>query len=318
MADNNLFSKEAMAKLRSPDRLDTLLEVTNPVGWMLLAAIILILLSVLAWSIFGAMVVKVDGVGVLLDSGGIASVASISGGKVKELYVSTGTKVKKGEVIATLEQPSKNMETKLARSDAYLAENNHDALARVAEYDAKRYQQEANELVVSDYDGIVDEVAVIKGGIVSAGTPLCTIRRDQSRDDITGIFYVPVSSGKRIQPGMTIQLAPNGVNVSEDGSLLAVVRSVSQYPVSSSAMLSRLGNAQLVQWILHKDDNAVVEVYFDLVKDSSSESGYLWTSVVGKHKPVTVGSICGGSIVVDRKPPIEKVFYKFSQMLRSR
>ena len=42
------------------------------------------------------------------------------------------------------------------------------------------------------------------------------------------------------------------------------------------------------------------------------------TSVVGEYKPITAGSFCTGSIIIDRTPPIERVFYKVSQWLRSR
>ncbi|WP_298565553.1 biotin/lipoyl-binding protein [uncultured Phascolarctobacterium sp.] len=318
MANNELFSKEAMDKLRSPEKLDTLLEVTTPIGWMALAAMVVMVLSVLVWSVFGAMVVKVDGVGILLDSGGVVSVTSVSGGRVEDVFVRTGMRVQKGDLIAVLEQPQQSMETKLARSDMYLSESEREALTRASQYDAKRYQQDVSSFIFSEADGIVDEVSTSPGAVVAAGTSVCTIRKDQERDEINGVLYVPVSNGKRIEPGMTVQLAPNGVDSSEDGSLLAVVRSVSQYPVSANAMLNRLGNQQLVQWILSKSDNAVMEVNFDLVKDENSESGYLWTSIVGRHKPVTAGSICAGSVIVDRKQPLEKVFYKFSQWLRSR
>lgn len=318
MDNNGLFSKEAMDKLRSPEKLDTLLEVTNPVGWMALAAMLVMVFSVLIWSIFGAMVVKVEGVGILLDSAGIVTITPVSGGRVEEIFVRSGMRVHKGDLIASLEQPEQSMETKLARSDMYLSENEREALTRAAQYDAKRYQQDISAYVFSEYDGIVDEVSAAPGTVVAAGTSICTIRRDQERNEIMGVLYVPVANGKRIERGMTIQLAPNGVDSSEDGSLLAVVRSVSQYPVSGNAMVNRLGNQQLVQWILSKADNAVMEVTFDLVKDDDSASGYLWTSVVGSHKPVSAGSICSGSVIVDRKPPLEKVFYKFSQWLRSR
>lgn len=117
---------------------------------------------------------------------------------------------------------------------------------------------------------------------------------------------------------MSIQLAPNGVDASQSGWLLGVVRSVSQYPTSTTAMSKVLGNEQLVQYILNNERGAVMEVKFDLVKDENSESGYLWTSFVGQHKPITAGSFCTGSIIIDRVSPIEKVFYKFSQWLRSR
>ena len=61
-----------------------------------------------------------------------------------------------------------------------------------------------------------------------------------------------------------------------------------------------------------------MKIHFDLFKDKDSESGYLWTSIIGKHKPITPGSYCTGYIIIDRQPPIEKVFYKISQLLRSR
>ena len=141
----------------------------------------------------------------------------------------------------------------------------------------------------------------------------------QNRDDLTGLLYIPVEKGKRVQTGMTIQLAPNGVDVSQTGSLIGVVRTVSQYPMTMQGIQQHLGNAQLAQWIIMAQNNsAVMEVTFDLVKDPSSESGYLWTSQVGEHKPITAGSFCTGSIIIERKPPIEKVFYKLSQWLRNR
>ena len=154
--------------------------------------------------------------------------------------------------------------------------------------------------------------------MLSAGNPICSVRITQDREDLTGILYIPVDKGKRVQPGMSIQLAPNGVDVSQSGSLLGVVRTVSQYPMTIQGIQQHLGNAQLAQWILQAQNSSVMEVTFDLVKDPDSESGYLWTSQVGEHKPITAGSFCTGSIIIERKPPIEKVFYKLSQWLRSR
>ena len=117
---------------------------------------------------------------------------------------------------------------------------------------------------------------------------------------------------------MSIQLAPNGADISQTGSLIGVVRSVSQYPITINGIQQHLGNAQLAQWIIQAQNSSVMEVVFDLVKDPDDKSGYLWTSKVGEHKPVTAGSFCTGSIIIERKPPIEKVFYKLSQWLRSR
>ncbi|MBM6749733.1 biotin/lipoyl-binding protein [Megamonas rupellensis] len=315
---NKIFSREALNKLRSPEKLDTLLPITTPINWMALIAIGILLFSVVLWSIFGAFTVKVDGMGMIMDSAGVVNVSHISDGKIKQIYVHSGSKIKKGDLIARMEQPVQDADTRMAQYNIALSQSDRDAMSRASEHDAKKTQELVNEYIYSDYDGIVDEVMVETGSIINVGTPICSIRRTQNRDELSGVLYIPVEQGKRVETGMSIQLAPNGVDTSQSGWLLGVVRSVSQYPTSTTAMSKVLGNEQLVQYILNNERGAVMEVKFDLVKDENSESGYLWTSFVGQHKPITAGSFCTGSIIIDRVPPIEKVFYKFSQWLRSR
>lgn len=315
---NKIFSREALNKLRSPEKLDTLLPITTPINWMALIAIGILLFSVVLWSIFGAFTVKVDGMGMIMDSAGVVNVSHISEGKIKQIYVHSGSKIKKGDLIARMEQPVQDADTRMAQYNIALSQSDRDAMSRASEHDAKKTQELVNEYIYSDYDGIVDEVMVETGSIINVGTPICSIRRTQNRDELSGVLYIPVEQGKRVETGMSIQLAPNGVDTSQSGWLLGVVRSVSQYPTSTTAMSKVLGNEQLVQYILNNERGAVMEVKFDLVKDENSESGYLWTSFVGQHKPITAGSFCTGSIIIDRVPPIEKVFYKFSQWLRSR
>jgi hypothetical protein len=145
---------------------------------------------------------------------------------------------------------------------------------------------------------------------------VCSIRLDQRREDIVAVLYVPADSGKKIEPGMVAQLVPSGADQKEDGNLLGVVRSVSLYPVSSSGIMRTLGNSDVVNWIMQKVGSAVMEVRVDLVRDPGSPSGYLGSSKVGNHKPLTVGTICTGSIVTDRQPPLSRMFKKLSQWLR--
>ncbi|WP_029543208.1 hypothetical protein [Selenomonas sp. AB3002] len=318
MADKQLFSQEALDKLRTPERLDKMLPITTPVNWVAAAAIGVLLLAVLLWSIFGAFTEKTEGMGLIMDSAGVINVSHIAGGKVSGIYISTGSYVHKGDRIVTLEQANETANTNMARYSVDLADNGRDTVRYAYEYDMKQYQQGVNMDVYSDYEGIVDEVMVEKGMYLTSGMPICSVRITQNRDELSGILYIPVEKGKRVEPGMTIQLAPNGVDVSETGSLIGVVRSVSQYPISGQGVKMGLGNVELAQWIFEQKGRALIEVRFDLVRDESSESGYLWTSSVGDHSPITPGSFCRGNIIIERMPPIEKVFYKISQWVRSR
>ncbi len=315
---NQIFSQEALDKLRSPEKLDTMLPITTPVSWMALIAVLVLLFAVVLWSIYGAFTVKADGMGLIMDSAGVMNVSHIANGKIAQLYVRPGMTIKRGDRIAHMEQATQSADTRMAQYGMGLASSDRDAMGRAYQYDAKRYQQDVAEDIYSDYDGIVDEVMVDVGTMITAGTPICSVRMTQNRDELTGLLYIPLDKGKRVEAGMTIQLAPNGADISQTGSLIGVVRSVSQYPMTIQGIQQHLGNAQLAQWILQAQNSSLMEVTFDLVKDADDKSGYLWTSKVGEHKPITAGSFCTGSIIIERKPPIEKVFYKLSQWLRSR
>ncbi|MBR3458842.1 MAG: hypothetical protein IKH16_11940 [Selenomonadaceae bacterium] len=278
---DKIFNRAALDKLRSPEKLDTMIRIVGPVGWMGLVSLAVLCFAIVLWSVYGSFTEKAEGKGLIMDSAGLANITHMTGGKVTEIYVRTGNRVHRGQLVAHMEQPT--------REDIY-----------------------------SDYEGVVDEVMVMPGEILAAGSPICTVRLTQNKEELAGVFYVPVEKGKRVEPGMTIQLAPNGVDITQTGSLIGIVKSVSQYPISAEGVRKGLGNAQLAKYVLSQGGGAAVEVKFDLVKDERSESGYLWTSVVGKHKPITAGSFCTGFIVIEREPPIEKVFYKISQWLRSR
>lgn len=318
MESNKLFSKEALDKLRSPERLDNLLSVTNPISWMLLTAILIFIFSILIWSIFGAFTVKAEGMGLIMDSAGVVEISHIASGKVTDINISKGDAVKYGDVIAHVMNPERSIESNIAQHSIGLVGNDREAAGKVYEYDSKRSQQIFMEEVYSYYTGIVDDVLVTEGMSISANTPICTVRLTQDIDELSGIFYIPVEKGKRVEVGQTIQLVPNGVDVSESGSLIGIVRSVSQYPVTVQSVQKNLGNSQMASWFFDQQKSSLMEVRFDLIKNPDDISGYLWTSKVGDHKPITPGSFCKGSVVIERKPPIEKVFYKISQWVRSR
>ena len=315
---NEIFSKEALNKMRSPEKLDLAMSITTPIGWMGLIAVGAMVFAIVVWSVFGSFTVKADGLGMIMDSSGISTVYALSGGTVDEIYVHSGEKVEKGELIAHVNMAQEDAATRMAQYAPELAVSSREAATRVHEFDSRRYQKESAEYIYSPYDGTVDEILVDEGSIVSSGMPLIHVRIDGGRENFKGVLYIPVDKGKRVEKGQTIQLAPNGVDVSQTGSLLGTVRSVSQYPVTTQYMQRVLGNEQLAQWIISSQQSSVMEVNFDLVRDPGSESGYLWTSSVGEHKPITAGSFCTGSIIIERQPPIEKVFYKLSQWLRGR
>jgi multidrug efflux pump subunit AcrA (membrane-fusion protein) len=313
-----IFSEEALSRLRSPEQLDSLFRVTQPVTWMALLMMCVLAASVVLWSVYGVLSESVNAVGMIMDSAGVVNVYHDVGGKLSEVLARPGMRVKKGDVVARLSQPAMANDIFMSKQNIPMSENMQQVESGMANFDSlvnKWYQSAA---IVSAYDGIVSEVAVNAGDVISPGsTAICTIRRDQGRDDVSVLMYVPMDSGKKVKAGMIARLTPSGADSAEDGSLMGVVRDISPYPASSAGIMKNIGNADVMQWIAQKLGGAVVEVKVDLVRDPKSESGYLWSSVVGNRPTVSAGSFCSGVIVVKRTPPIERVFLKLSQWLRN-
>jgi multidrug efflux pump subunit AcrA (membrane-fusion protein) len=313
-----IFSEEALSRLRSPEQLDSLFRVTQPVTWMALAMLCLLAASIVLWSIYGVLSESVTAVGLIIDSAGVVNVYHDAGGKLAEVLVRPGMKVKKGDVVARLSQPSMVNDIVASRQSIPMSSNRQQVESGVSNFDSMVNKWYQSTTIVSEYDGIVAEVAVNEGDVVGAGsTVICTIRRDQDRDDVSALMYVPIDAGKKVSVGMVVRLTPSGSDANQDGSLMGVVRGVSQYPSSSAGIVKNIGNADVAQWIVQQLGGAAVEVRVDLVRDPKSESGYLWSSIVGNHPRVSAGSSCTGVIVVKRTPPLEKVFLKLSQWLRN-
>ena len=313
-----IFSAEALSRLRSPEQIDSLFRVTQPVTWMAMAMLCVLAASVVLWSVYGVLSESVNAAGMIIDSAGVVNICHDVGGKLSEVLVRPGTRVKKGDVVARLSQPSMMNDIIASQQNILMSANRQQVESGVSNFDSIVNKWYQSTVVISEYDGIVSEVAVNEGSILAPGsTVICTVRRDQGRDDVSALMYVPIDSGKKVKPGMTARLTPSGADVSEAGSLMGVVREVSPYPASSAGIMKNIGNADVAQWIMQQLGGAVVEVKVDLVRDPKSDSGYLWSSIIGSHPVVSAGSACTGMIVVKRTAPIERVFLKLSQGLRN-
>jgi len=315
---DNLFSKEALSKLRSPDKLDSLFPIISPVNWAGLITICFLLFAVLMWSVFGSLVEKVDGIGVLLNRSGDTKVYTISGGRVDKVLVKPGDIVRKGQTLATIFHPETEIGYELSKDSTYFPKNEGQYRELNSQFDSKRFSRVYNSIVVSPCDGVVDQLGVAPEMVVSAGNGVCVIRRTRSYDDYGGVFYVAAPNGYKITPGMLLQLNPGGYKEDKDGQLMALVTEITRYPIDLEMVKSSVHSNSLASSIMNGFNNSCLEVRFRLIKDAKSRTGYLWTTAKGPVKPLEPGTVVNGYAVVERIPPIEKVFYKIKSLLRSR
>ncbi len=110
----NIFRTESVKHASKPDQLDTLMSYISPGRWLLVLAILLIVIVVVLWGIFGRIPEQVTGKGVLVRKDSIYKVVSYGSGFVDAINVREGDVVYRGQclmrihAIETVEQIRKN------------------------------------------------------------------------------------------------------------------------------------------------------------------------------------------------------------------
>lgn len=102
---NAIFRKVSLDRLASPEELDQLITVTGPRAWLALAALLSILGTAVLWGISGNIPQKTDGSGILMAGGGVENIVNIVSGPVTDVRVKPGDRVRRGEIVARIDQP---------------------------------------------------------------------------------------------------------------------------------------------------------------------------------------------------------------------
>lgn len=405
--ETDLYRKQSLEQLSNPEALDDLLTVTNPVSWISLSAIGIVILSALVWGIFGTIPYKVEGSGIIINSEGVLSVVSTGEGQISGINVKVGDVVEVGQVIATVSNPQliqqfenakqtldeQRLNTQLAKSTeaegyrislasiqnqiktteyslnvlreqlklqernveeqkklldqelvAYqdwlnaqnsyneirkeiitsegqlkqlkgeeitarnnlniaLAGSDSDLLRAESDFKLIEVQLKSSGNIVSPYKGKVVEITSMEGSMVNAGTSVVTLEAVDGEKE--AVIFVPTVSGKKLSPGMEVDLSPSTVEEEQYGFMRGKVISVSEYPASNSLMMELLDNESLVNAL--SEGGAPFLVRVELIKDSLTYSGFKWSTKSGPNVKIGIGTVCTGSIVTQEIAPISLV-----------
>lgn len=122
---SELYRKAALEQLASPERLNEMISITRPTGWVALAVVGLILTGAVTWACIGRLPTHVTGNGLLLaQDGRIYEVVTQGAGLLRELSVRVGDVVKADQVIGVLAQSDVERELRLAREQVVEREHN--------------------------------------------------------------------------------------------------------------------------------------------------------------------------------------------------
>ncbi|MEH2125754.1 NHLP bacteriocin system secretion protein [Nostoc sp.] len=125
---NNLFRKEALERISSPEELDQIMQVVSPKKWLPLVAVGSLVASGLTWSFLGRIPITVMGTGIIVYPSTITSFQSPIAGRLRTVNVRVGDFVNRGDVLATLDQSELMKQLQLVRSKLeQLQQENRDA-----------------------------------------------------------------------------------------------------------------------------------------------------------------------------------------------
>lgn len=308
--EQKIFRDVSLKRLSSPEQLDQLIKVTSPRGWLALIALGLLLAAAVVWSFTGSLPTKISGQGILLNNGGVFSLTHDTAGQVLDVRFKTGDEVKKGDVVARIDQPELTAEIngllgtlrdleETGRTDSADYNTMKDKVAQLREELKHRSQ------IVASIEGRILDMYLYPGSVVQPGQTLATLEQYGATVRLEAILYLPAELAGKIRPGMEAQISPTIVNKEEYGYMRGRVTSVADYPATSYSMMQTLGNENLVTYLVGQ--GASVEVRVDLVPDGGTVSGYKWSSPDGPPITIAGGTLVQGSVVIDREKPIGKV-----------
>lgn len=183
--------------------------------------------------------------------------------------------------------------------------------SRLADLSAQ-YELASN--VVSTHDGLVVEVLVSKGDVVTVNQPVLSVEAPVKLLEAL-IYMPPQSEAKRIKPGMMVQLSPATAPKERYGYLTGKVTSVSKYPSTEQGMLTIFNNPALVRDLMRQ--GAPIAISVTLVPDSGIRSGYRWSSSAASQLDLSSGTMASASFTIEVQRPISLVIPLLKQTPRS-
>lgn len=175
-----------------------------------------------------------------------------------------------------------------------------DVRSRIARLEQ---QIKDSSTVKSEYDGVVLEMSVTSGQIVSSGTRLASIGLpDQSKKLIT-VAYFPDQNGRQVLAGMQTQVTPSQVKREQFGGIVGKVKSVSPYIPTIQGVTTLIGSEEATR-VLLPNGSPQVEVFIELEEDSTNRSGYKWSSSKGPSINLDSGTLSTVQVLVEERAPI--------------
>lgn len=310
-SQRSTYRKEDFERLKSPEQLDQLLTVTTPKSWLALLAAFIIVVASGLWGFGGRVKDTIPGRCILISSGGVQQINFQHAGQITDIRPQPGEFVRRGEVIARLDQPQLVEQIAQLQNELETLTDGPEHLTRkeqlTEDIEHLRTLLEQQSRLVSPYDGRVLQLRANTLEFVQPGDPLLTLELAGGEfKELEAVIYLPVDSGQIVHAGMPVEIVPNTVRKEEYGFMTGWVTSVSEFPVVPEDILRVVGSQELVQHLIGSTPS--IEVRADLAIDPSTASGYAWSSSEGPYMKLNAGTLCNAAVTTGERSPFSLLF----------
>jgi HlyD family secretion protein len=324
--DSPLYRKGKEDTFLSPDDLNVLIKIIRPKEWLGLACLGLMVLFFFIWLFKGEIVSESEGKGIVLTSEGLQTIYSRNEGLVQSIPLFEGEIVDKDTIAAKIydkdylnsynSQSTKIAEIQLSLDRMKSQENSSkvEALKRELEQQTQIFNDlEANPLLIPIFSEVQGEVVakyVGPGEYIYAGSEICLVDPPFNKgDDILVYGFFDITSGRKIQPGMTAYISMQKYVDPVYGSIVGKVVYVDPYPGTSERFLNYLAKNEAFQKFIG-ENYPKYNLRIEIQKDPNDPSGYQWTSKEGPKNFRFTPEFCNIRVHISKKRPIDLIFPK--------
>jgi len=265
------FRQKALAKLQSPDELDTPLRLANSRGWLVLAVVAMLIVGGGVWSVTGSLPRKLSAPGILTHLQGSFTLQSPVSGQVTSVFVDQGSTFPDRTPLFSVQTSSG--QTRIVRAVSA---------------------------------GRVTALLAKIGQVVNTGAALAVVERiDDADDRLVAVLYAVGTSGPIIPVGASVDLIVQSVPEQQFGVLRGRVASVGQFPETRQQITDFLGDDQLGGRFT--ETGQPLKIVVDLSAAPETESGYQWSSKDGPPFRIDSRTTVVGAIHLAVQRPIDWV-----------
>ena len=275
-----LYRKSALEKISSPEQLDKALTVTSPLSWLALAAVTVMIVITIIWSIVGTIPVTVTSAGIVSSPVSTNALYTPESGKVDSIRIYPGSSLVYGTPVLSY---------------------------RTGNGDVR--------VITSDQLGTATEITVKVGDEITQGSEVVRLSPIVDGRQVI-VCYVKASDADKIDLEMFANIFLTSSDSQNYGHMIGRVINKDSFVSTATGMSYVLGKENNLANVFQENGVAVVAVTLELVPDQSgnSVSGYYWSNPKGEKIDVKNGSLVQAKIVVEEVAPITKLFAKLKEL----